>query len=127
MDGNRQEGVWGSKNAPTVIGYCQALLHGVKKLSSFWLAVILGGITEATFYGVATKFAKIGPCGPGNEFGFIFMVAHAPACRLASIFPEVLESYLIVPFMVLVLALVYWPIVALWRTFLRKRIASQEN
>jgi hypothetical protein len=95
----------------------------MKKLKSFWLAVILGGITEAAFYGAAVKFASFGPCGPGNYFGYVFMMAHAPALTLASIFPWVFEGYLAVSVMVLLLALAYWPFVALWRAYVGKRAA----
>ena len=100
------------------------MMSRLKKLSSFSLAVVFAGITEGGFYLAALKFATFGPCAPGNWFGYVFMKAHMPAFTFASIFTEVFEISLGIPFMVLFLVLVYWPVIALWRADVRRRVVQ---
>jgi hypothetical protein len=76
---------------------------------TFWLAVIVGTVIEATCCGLFAMFGRFGPCGPGNDItGFLFML-HLPGIAVAEALPE--SSWVQLPVIILVAAAL-WSIVA---------------
>ena|SRR3974390_1385390 len=55
----------------------------MKKIPTFWLALIVGGMTEGIICGLAAMFAKFGPCGPANDFSGVLLLIHLPSLWIA--------------------------------------------
>ena len=45
----------------------------MKKIPTFWLALIVSGILEGGVWALTPMFYKVGPCGPANDFTGIFV------------------------------------------------------
>ena len=55
----------------------------MNKIRTFWLALIVGVLTETLLWVAIVNFGGFGPCGPANDFSVYYFVVHLPAMRIA--------------------------------------------
>lgn len=82
----------------------------VSKISTFWLALIIGVAVEGTLCALTAKFARFGPCGPGNDITGYLLFIHLPALRIAQSLPQG-KDFLMLP-VTIILTAALWSAIA---------------
>jgi hypothetical protein len=94
-------------------------LQAMKKITTIWLALIIGGAFQGLVYGVASLFGKCGPCGPTNWAAGIFFMIHMPVYSAGSyLFPD--NAILAFSFSLVALVL-FWSMIAFLIIYLIRR------
>ena len=92
---------------------------GMRKLSAFWLAVILACITETVFRTIGHYVGDASPEGGGSGIALLLVFLHLPAIFITAILIHNVESPLWfqceVGASIVVFTLFFWSIIKIWR------------
>jgi hypothetical protein len=97
----------------------------MKKIPTFWLALIAGGVLEGAICGLAAMFARLGPCGPSNDFTGFLLLIHLPGIWIAGGLLSA-ESSLQLPVIIVVTAAL-WSVMAFIIISIVRRFYGREK